>query len=164
MINDKFDEMLLEVGFDKMSLYNRNQLMVNIGSRESVNYDEITEDFILEYHRKMKKEIFSDNCNKEIIDGFVASNGHRYRLNRDDQVNFMGKMLQIMNDPTLVIINWKTEDIGYLEHTKEEWLKIFNEGLVHKESILYKYNVLSIKLEEAITQEEIVSLTWDLQV
>lgn len=163
-VNDKFDEMLLEVGFDNMSLYDRNQLLVNIGSREKIDHSEITEEYVLDYHKKLKKQQLSDLCNDEIVNGFVASNGNKYRLNRDDQTNFIGKMMQVASDTTITTIHWKTENEGYVEHTREEWLKIFNEGLNHKESILFKYNTLVIELQNATTHSEVTALSWENEI
>lgn len=161
MALDVFDKKLLEVGFDNMSLYDKNQLLVNIGAKQNVDYNKLTEEDILEYHKKLKRNELSNYCNDEVVNGFTATNGDDYRLNRDDQINFLGKMIQIMNDSTISIIQWKTENQGYREHTREEWIKVFNEGLIHKEATLFKYNSLVNSLENAETHDEIVEVSWN---
>jgi hypothetical protein len=87
-------------------------------------------------------------CELAIEEGFTSKiNGHHYRTNRDDQINFIGQKDELTSDPSIIDVPWKTEDAGYVVHTREEWLKIHSEGLAHKKAQLFKYD----QLKQAVT-------------
>lgn len=115
---------------------------------------------LLETEKMIKKAYFNRLCDSKIEEGFASSNGHFYRTNRDDQVNFLGKFNQLMNDKTITTVMWKTEDVGYIEHSREEWLMIYNEALAAKERKLFKYNQLKQQVNACGTKEEVEAVVW----
>ncbi len=159
----ELDYKLLKVGLNGMSLDEKNRLISQIANKERVAFFEITESYILDYHKTLKKDLMSEDCETKIIEGFIASNGRRYRTNRDDQVNMIGQKDELSEDDTITQVMWKTEDAGYISHTKEEWLKIYIEAFSHKKTQLFKYNTLKQQVALATSHEEIVDIKWDVE-
>jgi hypothetical protein len=116
---------------------------------------------IFEERKKDKIQEMSSVCEQKIIEGFLASNGHHYRTNRDDQLNMLGKKIDIQDNVNILTVYWKTEDVGYVTHTREEWLQMFKEACHHKELNLFKYNTLKMQVENATTDAEILAVNWD---
>ncbi|MCB5366910.1 DUF4376 domain-containing protein [Collinsella aerofaciens] len=152
---------LLTSGFASLDMIEKNQLVSQIAKKEGKMYYEITEDYILEYHKNLKIDVLSQMCNEAIINGFTASNGHTYRTNRDDQINMMGKKIELMEDASITTVAWKTEDVGYIDHTREEWLQVYKESFEHKETNLLKYNTLKQQVRDAQTHEEVLAVSWE---
>src|SRR5437763_9836650 len=69
----------------------------------------------------------NNKCEAVIVAGFTSSNGHTYRTNRDDQVNMIGQKDDLA-DGTVTVIPWKTEDVGYINHTRDEWFTVYSEA------------------------------------
>lgn len=155
-----FEKRLL-VGYEHFTTDDKNQLIVTLAKKNGLMYSQITEEYILEHHKNIKKEILSDKCEETIISGFTASNGHRYRLNRDDQINLMGRKEKLLANPSISTVLHKTEDVGYIEHTREDWLQVYDEAFEHKESNLFKYDSLKKQLNLATSHGEIQSISWD---
>lgn len=155
------EEKLIDSGFDAMSLQEKNQLVSVIANKDGKAYFEINEESILEYHQKLKIDELSLTCEETIIKGFVGSNGHTYRTNRDDQVNMIGQKDEITADPSITVVYWKTEDAGYIQHTKEEWLKIYVEAFAYKKKQLFKYNTLKQTILSARSHDVIVETKWE---
>jgi hypothetical protein len=122
------------------------------------NYDP---NFTLEQYKTFKIEELKKKCQEDIYSGFISQvNGHHYRTNADDQINFLGKFNQLMSDTSITTVMWKTEDVGYIEHTRDDWLTIYNEGLTAKEQKLFKYDQLRQQVMDATTKEEVEAITW----
>lgn len=161
------EHILVEKGYDKMSGDDKNELISFISRKKSkssgqrIPFNHITDEYIFEYHQKLKKGILSDICNERIVKGFVSHNGHHYRTNRDDQMNFYGQVLELQLDPDMKKVFWKTEDAGYLEHPREEWLVVFREGIEHKRELLFRYDMLKAQVFKATTHDEIVAVSWE---
>lgn len=157
------ERMLLTNGFKAMSLQEKNQLVSVIAGKEGKPYFEITEDYVLDYHKRLKIDILSEECDGAIVKGFTSSNGHHYRTNRDDQINMVAKNIQLLHDVTISEVKWKTEDAGYITHPRAEWLKVYSEGITHKETNLYKYNTLKIQISNATEEADILAVDWHLE-
>lgn len=157
----RLEKKLIEEGISAFTLEEKNMFIQYIARRNALPVNQITDEYILEYHKQMKREEFSKKCQTNIRKGFVSSNGHTYRTDYDDQINFMGKMIYLLADPTITTIMWETEDEGCLEHTRDEWIIVFKEGIEHKERNIFKYNSLLTDLDNAETHEEIIKITWE---
>lgn len=116
--------------------------------------------FNLEQYKIFKIDELSRKCQEDIHKGFTASNGHNYRTNSDDQLNFLGKFNQIISDPTITTVMWKTEDKGYISHTREEWVSLYNEALSAKEQKLFKYDQLKHQISSFTTKEQVEAVIW----
>lgn len=156
------EQKLVAVGYHAFDTVEKNTLIKELARREGVPYNEITEDFILEIHKLIKTREFSLISNRTINRGFTSSNGYFYRTNEGDQANMIGKAVQLLLVPTIEQVFWKTEDAGYIPHTREEWIKfVFIEGLTHKETTLFKYDTLKQAVQNAGSHEELLKLQWD---
>jgi hypothetical protein len=153
---------LIEKGFDNMSVYEKNNLIVLIADGLGIGYSDVTSDTILNYHKQIKTPILSDQCEDDIVNGFTSTvNGHHYRTNRDDQTNMIGQKDELMDDQSITIVPWKTEDQGYIDHTRDDWLTIYHEAFQAKKQKLFKYDSLKKKVIDAKTHDEIVLIKWD---
>lgn len=157
----RLEKKLLESGYSSFALEEKNQFIRYLASRKGVPVNQIYEDDILQYHKDMKISRMETQCKLDIHKGFLASNGHFYRTNQDDQTNMLGQMTMLNMDPTITEVLWKTEDVGYIKHTREEWLKVHSEAFQHKQNLLFKFNELKTKILDAKTHEDIIPLDWD---
>lgn len=155
------EQKLIKQGLNSFTTQEKNNLITIIANKENKMYYEVDENYILNYHKRLKIGILSEACEETIIKGFIASNGHHYRTNRDDQINMIGQKDMLMTDPSITTVAWKTEDVGYIIHTREEWLQVYNEAFEHKKYQLLKYNDLKQQILNATTHEEILSINWE---
>jgi len=157
----KLEKKMIDEGLSSFSIMDMNNFIVFVANKKGMTYSEVTNDTLLEYHKEIKVNYFSDLCEEEIVKGFTASNGHYYRTNRDDQVNMIGQKDELNADETIATVLWKTENDGYISHTREEWLTVYSEAFNHKKTTLLKYNTLKQKILNAKTQEEVQAVVWE---
>lgn len=161
LIRYPIDKRLLASGFDKLSLEEKNQLIEHIGTQDQVLYSQITEAYILDYHKKIKKIVLSNQCEEAIVGGFTSLvTGYKYRTNRDDQLNMVGKYIKVMDDTSITQVAWKTEDVGYHIHSRADFLAVYDEAFNHKENTIFKLKDLRDQVDAAITHDEIVAIVW----
>jgi hypothetical protein len=157
----KLEKRMIDDGLSSFSIIDMNNFIVFVANKKGMAYTDVTNDTLLDYHKEIKISYFSDLCEENIVKGFVSTNGHTYRTNRDDQVNMIGQKDELNVDETIDTVFWKTEDSGYISHTKEQWLTIYTEAFKHKKTILFKYNALKQQILEATTEEELVAIVWE---
>lgn len=155
----RIEQQMLDKGISSFTQYDMNTLIVRIADKLGKLPYEITEDVILQHHKNLKIDLLSEACEEEIIKGFTASNGHVYRTNRDDQVNMIGQKDILDDTDSAEPIKWRTEDAGWIDHTKDEWLQIYKEAFDFKKSTLLKYASLKDQVNNATTHDEIVKIT-----
>lgn len=162
LVSNYFDQQLLENGLDYFSMEDKNDFIMYIAKSKKMNVTDITPSFLLQYHKDLKIQSFSNKCEDDILVGFVSSTtGHTYRTNRDDQVNFIGKYLTVKDDSTISQVFWKAEDLGeQVPHTREEFLTVYREAFDHKEGLLYKLHTARQQIRACVTDSEIVAITW----
>ncbi|CAF1775466.1 hypothetical protein [Bacillus subtilis] len=154
----RIEQQMLDEGISSFTQYDMNTLIVRIADKLGKLPYEITEDVILQHHKNLKNDLLSEACEEEIIKGFTASNGHAYRTNRDDQVNMIGQKDILDDTNTDEPIKWKTEDAGWIDHTKDEWLQVYKEAFNFKKSTLLKYATLKDQVNNATTHDEILKI------
>jgi hypothetical protein len=112
--------------------------------------------------KENKKQELNIKCEESIVNGFISTNGHHYRTNRDDQTNMIGQKDELTEDLTITQVYWKAEELGYwIAHTRDEWInQVYNESFKHKKTQLAKNNDLKIKVEACLTVEEVVAIVW----
>lgn len=115
---------------------------------------------LLEKIKARKNAELKQACESAILAGFISSNGHTYRTNRDDQTNMIGQKDKILADSTISIVQWKTEDVGYVSHTRDEWLTVYNEAFDHKQQQLFKYDSIKGQVNACTTYEAIQAIVW----
>jgi hypothetical protein len=156
---ETFDVIELEYGQYAQEFLECSGYRINPTTKEiEFNYDPT---FNLEEYKSFKIERLSNKCKEAIYEGFTSpSNGHHYRTNADDQLNFLGKFNQLISDETITTVMWKTEDVGYIEHSRSDWLTIYNEALTAKEQKLFKYDQLKDQVNACTTKEEVEAVVW----
>jgi hypothetical protein len=121
--------------------------------------DELTGN-TLDQIKQNKINELKQKCEETIETGFTSSNGHFYRTNRDDQINMIGQKDALMSDSTIATVKWKSEDAGYMEISKNEWLsKVYSEAFLHKQAQLFKYDELKKQVVEA-SLEQVEAIVW----
>jgi hypothetical protein len=134
------------------NLSNVDESVQNENSPQEVNLNEI---------KSQKLVQLNQQCEDSIAYGFVSFvNNHHYRTNTDDQINMIGQKDYLVEYPSILKVNWKTEDVGYIEHTREDWLKIYSEAFQHKQNQIYKLDQLKTKVVVASTIEQINAINW----
>jgi hypothetical protein len=151
----------ITLGYDKFTVDEKNIFIQFLARRAAKPLTDITEESILVYHKEIKVYLVNQKCEDDIINGFTSTNGHVYRTNRDDQINMIGQKDELMDDPSIATVPWKTQDAGYVVHTREEWLtQVYVEAFQNKKIKLFKYNSIKEKIIAATTHDEIIALTW----
>ena len=152
---------LVTEGYTAFTVEEKNLFIQYLARNAIKPITDITEDYILTYHKQVKTYLMNQSCEADIINGFTSSNGHVYRTNRDDQVNMIGQKDELMEDTTITDVPWKTEDAGYVVHTRDEWLtQVYKEAFSSKKSKLFKYNSLKGQINAATSHDEILAVVW----
>lgn len=156
-----YEQEMILFGYDKMSVDYQNKLATHVAKKLGLSWMSLRPEHVLQYHKDLKTSMMNEFYEIDIAKGFTATNGHTYRTNTDDQINFLGKMLLLYLKPDITEVNWKPEDLGeYLVHTRDEWLQVASEGFAHKEQQLMKYNEKATAIKTATTHEEVVKVSW----
>lgn len=155
--------MLVDIGFDRMTMEDKNHLITTLARKEGTVLSYITDEYILNHHKKLKSAMLSEKCDEVIVAGFTSTNGHKYRMKNDDQINFIGQAHElIFFDKETETVPWLTEDADYVVHPREEWLnQVYREAFMHKKAQLFKYSERKMKIAKATTHAEIVAINWD---
>ncbi|MFI8671833.1 hypothetical protein ACIGIJ_18440 [Bacillus paranthracis] len=163
LFDSQIEKQLVDIGFDKMTMDEKNQLITTLARKEGTVLSRITDEYILNYHKKLKSAILSESCDNVIVTGFKSTNGHTYRMKGDDQINFIGQAHElIFFDKETETVPWLTEDADYVNHTRDEWLNnVYREAFMHKKAQLFKYSERKTKIAQATTHAEIVAINWD---
>ncbi|WP_442757029.1 DUF4376 domain-containing protein [Priestia megaterium] len=156
---DFINQIIIEQGYNALSVYQKEVVSDKV-SDGAIRILEVEDDEILEYVKSIKIEFFKKTCEEQIELGFTSSNGHFYRTNRDDQVNMIGQKDSLVDDPSITYVDWKTEDVGYIRHTKEQWMQVYNEAFAHKKDQLFKYEALKQQVLAATNQDEVALIQW----
>ncbi|MBP0725524.1 hypothetical protein J5Y03_10025 [Bacillus sp. RG28] len=156
---ETFDYIQFEYGEFSKEFAECTSYRVNPTTKEiEFNHDP---SFNLEQYKTFKIEELKKKCQEDIYNGFVSKlNNHTYRTNNDDQLNFLGKYNQLMSDTSIKTVMWKTEDVGYIEHTRSDWLSIYNEALTAKEQKLFHYEQLRQQVNACKTKEQVETILW----
>lgn len=157
---EDFEKLLSEKNYSSFSRYEKNTLIAYLASNDNLVYTDVTEEFILNFYKEFKIKKLNETCENEIIKGFTSLNGHTYRTDRDDQINMMGQKYYLIDNPSVTTVLWKTEDLGYIEHTRDEWLSVYNEAFSHKQKQLFKYNDLKNAINKSLTIDEVELVSW----
>ncbi|QIW89880.1 tail fiber protein [Bacillus phage Izhevsk] len=136
-----YEKELILVGLENMTLTNQNALVNAIASKLNCAVWQVSPTQILKYHKDIKFRILDESCDLGIKNGFTSTNGHHYRLNDADQINFLGMAERLSRKPDIITVQWRVEDLeNYVEHTRDEWLAVQDEAFDHKFGQLMKYN------------------------
>lgn len=150
----------VKLGYDSLDDSDKSDLVILVALEKKVQVIDVDKAYLFEYLKEVVKEKFKNMCDYKIESDFVASNGHNYRLNTNDQINMIGQKAELDSDTTIVELFWKTEDSGFVKHTREEWLNMYLEAHEYKKSCIYRYNTLKGLIDNVTTNEELTKLEW----
>ena len=111
--------------------------------------------------KSMKIAELDAACERTVLAGFVSKvTGHHYRLNRDDQINFLATKDDLNDDPYLTMVDWKTEDAGLVSHSRADFLLVVDEGKKHKKATIARYWELKRLVLAAATRADVQAVNW----
>lgn len=114
----------------------------------------------LGYVREKKQLELKTACEKTILSGFTATNGHNYQFDYKDQDNFTQQMLLYVSNPTdTTTVDWNTDE-GVVTHTREQFFTVCQDSTVHKRSNFAKYWGLLNSLALAQDEPSINAINW----
>jgi hypothetical protein len=111
-----------------------------------------------------KISTLNEECNKIILAGFTSSAVgvlHQYGFDYEDQSNLMGTLTLFNSNPALTEIEWKTKDAGLVLHTREQLVQLCTDSFTHKQNNIKKYWIKKQQVLDAISIEEINSITFE---
>ncbi|ASS75759.1 hypothetical protein CIG75_12705 [Tumebacillus algifaecis] len=116
----------------------------------------------LDQLKQSKSDQLNEACEAAILRGFTSSaTGHFYAFGVHDQTNFTQQMLLLLADPSAEKVTWKTEDVGVIVHTREQFLAICAEAEQHKRAQIGRYWQLKVDLATSATWQEVDSNKWN---
>lgn len=149
-------------GFDEMNYAEKDNVASLVGQEIHKRIREVTDEDVMSYHKNLLKQMFNEKCDAEIENGFISSvNGHHYRTNRDDQINFIGLYLLVRDDEKAEDIFWTTEDAGPLPLEREEFMMIYFEALKHKNDTIRKYWLKKGEIDACESHLDIREIVWE---
>ncbi|MED3976195.1 hypothetical protein P4639_22615 [Priestia megaterium] len=152
---------LLDKGFSNFTTAQKNDLVAELATRNGLAYTDVTEEYIFDYHKRLKSDLMSAVCTDSIIKGYQSTNGHFYRTTLEDQVNMIAQKEYINSHPDMTVVKWKTQDAGYIEHDVEEWVRLYYEGFSYKMMTLYKSERIKQMIKLATNDHELTAIDWD---
>ncbi|MGG4438298.1 hypothetical protein AAXE64_27485 [Priestia megaterium] len=153
---------LLKRGFDRFSVQEKNNLISYLSNKYELAYTDITEEYILAHHKKLKCSVLDAMCDTTIEGGIVSEvNGHHYRVNKDDQRMMLGQKEFLNSFPEEETVEWRTEDAGMIDHSRDEWIAMYYESFKFVSMNLKKVNELKRMIDLATTHQEIIAVNWE---
>ena len=138
-------------------LYNEEEDCYN----QSYNIVELEDSVKQEKFNQLKSAKFQEIAlmrYKEETNG-VYFNNTLIKTDRDSQSTINNAVTAVLRNPDIVI-KWKSDTNVWVELKKEDILAIADIVINHVQSCFNKEKELSDKIDEAITAEEILNITW----
>lgn len=160
--NAQAETSLMQSGYDKMSIEDKNSLIAIISNKKNMSFSDITTDFILQYHRDIKIAWLIQKRDETIYSGFTSTNGHIYRTEPDDQINMLGQKIELMDNPSITTVMWRQEDVNdWVAHAASDWLtNVYQQAFNFKQSQMEKCKGLIGNVTQATTHDAIIAITW----
>ncbi|MDP4549860.1 hypothetical protein Q9251_03085 [Alkalihalobacillus macyae] len=166
--NDQM-EITDEIELGEIHSYDRQNINSKSGNLNGINTlfiivdeeekDSVTPEELVQFYGDLIISELDEQCTQVIYDGFHSQvmNAH-YRFDTKDQANFDQKVSQIFLDEMnkdkpgynpLVGDNviWKTQDMGFVYHTLEQFQRVLAECGQHKEGNINKYWMAKIRIK-----------------
>lgn len=128
---------------------------------EAIIWDPAPVGATLEQVKAVKIDFLNNECFKAINAGFTSTTtGHTFRFNEEDQANFNQQSTLFLLKPDLAETQWKTEDVGIVTLTRDQFIEVVFEAGQHKQQQIGKYWTLKAQVEDATTKEEVDAINW----
>lgn len=160
--NAQAEQVLLSTGYDKMSTDDKNSLLAIIANKDNMAFTDITADYILQYHKDLKKAWLYQQRDVTIQGGITSTDGHTYTTHPDDQTNMLGIMVDILSDSTITSVQWSQADTNTIAtYTVDDWkANVFKQVFSFKNSQMIKCSNLVTQVIAATTHDALVAITW----
>lgn len=128
--------------------------------------DDFTEpviDLPLDLAKAKKIDELNTACNETILSTFSSSclgESHTYSFSYDAQMNLSGILGAVNAGIAPVTITWKTEDAGTFSHTVAQFKQLFADGMVFKQTNIYRYRSLKDQVNACATKADIDLIVW----
>lgn len=160
-MEEKTDYILLNNNYSDLDNAILQEIREHVAEYYAIPLEQLIEDDIVSYHKLAMIKRLERRCQQEVLEGFSsASTGHIYRTNTDDQINILGKIVELMLKTDLLTIQWKTEDSGVIDHTRETFFGILFESIKHKEDKIVHLWQKKYEVSLCSTHEEINLIEW----
>jgi hypothetical protein len=118
---------------------------------------------MLPYFQQQKINELTAKCDATIQAGFSSSAlgvPHTYPATVESMIYFNATINRFLVDPTFTTLKQLTLDAGYLDHTKEQFIQVFNDG--HQFGIVQdgKLAQLKYQVSQATTPDQVNQVTW----
>lgn len=114
--------------------------------------------------KKTEKLRYLDKCCSQAITGTFLSSAvgemHEYSYDLEAQINMHSLKELFATDPALKEAKWNTRDAGVIVHTKDQFSRLWTDGMMHKIAQLDKLRFLESKLQAASSSSEIEQIKW----
>lgn len=119
--------------------------------------------FDLNYLKQAKIKELTAKCDATIQAGFSSSAlgvVHTYPASIEDMIYFNSTLLRFNNDPTFTTLKQLTLDAGYLDHNKQQFIQVFNDG--HEFGLQQdgKLAQLKVTVSQATTPDQVNQISW----
>lgn len=122
---------------------------------------------LFEEKKQKKKDELSIQCGQAIISGFTSSAlgvAHIYPSDDRAQRNFSTILHRFSIDPNYTSTAFQTLDAGFLEHSNDQFLKVFQDGHDFGEAQEAHLNDLKAKVDALTyptnTDDDLNAITW----
>jgi hypothetical protein len=117
----------------------------------------------LDVLKERKIKLLSSQCDQAIQAGFQSSAlgvPHTYPAGIENMIYFNSTLLRFNNDPSFTSLQQLTLDAGYLDHTKEQFIQVFNDG--HQFGLQQdgKLEQLKTQVSQAQSPDDLDNIKW----
>lgn len=119
--------------------------------------------FDLVQYKQVKIDLLSATCKSEILSNFTSNalgTVHSYGFEADDQTNLGGSLGAINASLCPPSFDWRTKDAGSLPHTIAQFKVLFTDGMIHKQTNIYKYWTLKSQVEACTDKVSVDAIVW----
>jgi hypothetical protein len=113
--------------------------------------------------KALKIKELTAKCDQAIQAGFSSSAlgvAHTYPANIEDMIYFNSTLLRFNNDPTFTTLKQLTLDAGYLDHSKSQFIQVFNDGHEFGLQTDGKLAQLKAQVTQATTPDQVNGISW----
>lgn len=135
---------------------------------ETVPDESITKEQVMNFMKEAKIKELSDECDKHILGGFIY-NGDVFAFELKDQIRFSQQfsliVYSMVTGEELDLIEWKTENNGVKEYSRDEFLAVCKAGEEHDRTHIQKFRQLESYINNTVFEEmdELRSINFDTE-
>ena len=113
--------------------------------------------------KETKIEEINLACNQDILIGFKSScTGveHEYKFTEEWQTNLNRQMNSLLLNNSIEFVNWTTKDLGVIIHTKEQFIKLYQDSQEFIDSKMSRYYSMKEQIMNCQSIDDIKLINW----